>query len=241
MGVDAGGLVVAVISVAVSITFTLWFTRQQTNAALDQARSAEDSARAAARQIELTEQIRKEQTEPYVVVDIRPSDHVSHVFILVIENIGPTVARNVRIQFDPPLQQVGEDDPTRTWKPLRESLLLTNGIPMMPPGRRMEWFFDITSKRFASGLPMQYTATVDADGPAQPVETMTYKIDLSVYGGLRRLGVNGMHDAVKAMEGLAQAANRVATRMPKPARVGLPNLPLPDPPAGAEVSEVEDE
>lgn len=241
MGVDAGELIVAVISLAISVVFTLWFTRQQTAAAKQQAkaaieqadsakaqaRSAEESARAAERQIQLTEQIRREQAEPYVVVDIRPSDHVSHVFELVIENVGPTVARNVRIRFDPPLERVGEASRPH-WTPIRESLLLTQGIPLMPPGRRMEWFIDTTHERFDSDLPMQYTATVDAEGPFGPVETLTYKIDLAVYGGLNRLGVKNVHYGVKALEELVKATGRVSDALSRPIPVVPIQMNAPD-------------
>lgn len=233
MDVDTGGFVVAAISLGLSVVFTMWFTRLQTTAvrkqadaaeqqvavARDQAISARDAAETAQRQLALAEQIRREQVEPYVVVDIRPSDHVSHIFMLVIENIGPTVARNVRIQFTPQLERAGESDPSRNWKPIRESRLLTNGIPMMPPGRHMEWFFDIASERFASGLPMQYTVTVNADGPIDRVETLTYRIDLSVHGGINRLGVKGLHEGVKAVEKLVAATDKVADRLTRPLRL----------------------
>ncbi|GAA3957543.1 hypothetical protein GCM10023085_45050 [Actinomadura viridis] len=241
MGVDAGGLVVAVISVAVSVAFTLWFTRQQTTAAkkqakaaIDQAesakaqaRSAEESARAAQRQVELTEQVRREQAEPYVVVDIRPSDHVSSVFLLIIENVGPTVARNVQIQFDPLLERTLETS-RASWKPIRDALLFTSGIPLMPPGRRMEWFFDMTPARFSSTLPMHYTVTVEADGPFGAVEPLVYQIDLAIYGGINRLGVKNVHDGVKALEQLVKETSRVSAALARPLPVWFVQMDTPE-------------
>ncbi|GAA2166338.1 hypothetical protein GCM10009727_85820 [Actinomadura napierensis] len=148
------------------------------------------------------------------------------MFVLVIENTGPTVARNVRIRFNPPLERVGETS-RPNWKPIRNSLLLTNGIALMPPGRRMEWFFDLTHERFASTLPMQYTATVEADGPFGAVETLTYKIDMAVYGGINRLGAKTTHDGVKALEELVKATGQLANTLSRSER------PLP-PPESAE-------
>lgn len=243
MGIDASGLAVAVISVTTSILFTLWFTRLQTRAtqrqadaateqvaiARDQAVSARDAAETAQRQLALAEQVRREQVEPYVVVDIRPSDHVNRIFLLVIENIGPTVARNVRVHFEPPLARVGESDPSRRWKPIRDSSLLTSGIPTMPPGHRMEWIFDVTHERLSSNLPVEYTVTVDADGPIDKVETLTYKIDLRMYGGLNKLGVKGLHDGVKSLDKLVQATNSVAARLERLSRPSSPEVPEAEP------------
>ena len=198
MGIDAGALMVAGTSLALSILFTFWFVRQQTNAVIDQAKYAMDAADAANRQAAIAEQVRQEQVEPYVVVDIRPSDHVGYVFVLVIENTGPTVARNVQIKFDPPLERVEET--LSGWPPIRDALFLKEGIPFMSPGRRIEWFFDVGFKRLDSDLPKVYTVTVDTEGPFGRVETLTYRIDLSMYGGLNTLGVKNLHDGVKTLE-----------------------------------------
>jgi hypothetical protein len=57
-----------------------------------QARIARTSA---ASRLALAQRVHKESTEPYVIVDIQPREPWSFIFVLVIENIGPTVARNV--------------------------------------------------------------------------------------------------------------------------------------------------
>ncbi|WP_406514021.1 hypothetical protein OG851_40445 [Streptomyces sp. NBC_00161] len=59
--------------------------------------------RSAGRQLALAERIHREQNEPYVIVDIQP-DPDGGALLLVVENTGPTVARNVRISCDPPLE-----------------------------------------------------------------------------------------------------------------------------------------
>ncbi|NUP18415.1 MAG: hypothetical protein HOZ81_20485 [Streptomyces sp.] len=126
-------------------------------------------------QLALTERIHREQNEPYVIVDIQPQDPYSGVLVVIIENIGPTVARNVRISCDPPLVSGWGDDLTEM---VQHALSRT--IPMMPPGRRLEFLLD-NQERFNSDLPMAYTFTVNSEGPAGPVETLEYTVDFGTW------------------------------------------------------------
>ncbi|WP_147312445.1 hypothetical protein [Thermomonospora umbrina] len=211
MGVDAGNLLLAALTLLLSTTFTFWFTRQQTNMAIDQAVTAQESANTAQRQLALSEQAHREQAEPYVVVDIRPADLVSSIFILVIENIGPTVARNVRITFDPPLERCAESHPNMF--KIRDSLPMQQGIPAMPPGRRIEWFFDSTQTRLQSDLPTAYEATVEAEGPFGRVEPLTYRVDLAMYRSIETLSVKTTHDGVKVLDKLSNSVEKIASAL----------------------------
>ncbi|MFI1394260.1 hypothetical protein [Streptomyces sp. NPDC020681] len=135
---------------------------------------ARSQARSAAGQLEEAKQARREQNEPYVVVDIQAEGRGSSVLYLVIENIGPTMARNVKISVSPELTSShGEDVGTS----LNDALART--IAMLPPRRRLEYFFD-SHKRFDSGMPMTFDFTVTAHGPAGPVEELRYTVDLNV-------------------------------------------------------------
>nr|SBO94256.1 hypothetical protein BN4615_P3772 [Nonomuraea gerenzanensis] len=151
----------------------------------------------ARQQFELAEKIRREQQEPHIVVDIHPSPHVSSVLILVIENIGSTVARDVRIAFDKPIERAVEDNPNQ--HRLNEHRIFTEGIPHMPPRHRIELLFDYGPDRFEADLPMAYTVTVDAEWTGGRVDTLTYLIDLSVYYNVNYLGVKNLHDGVKML------------------------------------------
>ncbi|MEV8326769.1 hypothetical protein [Kitasatospora sp. NPDC056731] len=52
-------------------------------------------------------------------------------------------------------------------------------IPLLPPGRRIEWHFAFGGRLFASpDLPRQYTVTVNATGPFGATAPLTYTIDL---------------------------------------------------------------
>ncbi|MFI0451797.1 hypothetical protein [Actinomadura sp. 6N118] len=207
MGVDAGALIVAVVAVIVAIMAAA-YSRQQAHTASDSAVSALRSADAAneqvvaareqvtlgQRQLELAEKIRKEQSEPYVVVDVEASYTARGFLILVIENIGTTVARNVRFDFDPPLRSARQFN-----LPVADAKILKDGIPMLPPKRRFELLFDFGPDRFESSLEMIYSVAVYADGPHGAVEPMRQDIDISVLYGWHPVWSKGIHEGVETL------------------------------------------
>ncbi|MEV0228688.1 hypothetical protein [Nonomuraea sp. NPDC050786] len=209
--------------------FSVWYARRQASAAIDQAAdaqraadaakdqavSARDQAEIAANQLALDRTAFTESQQPYVVVDIRASDFISEAMNLVIENVGPTVARNVRIKFEPPIQtSMDGDDRER----LADTLIFTQGIPHLPPGRKIEALFDIGWQFFQKDLPRRYTVTVEADGPYGAVEPLTYLIDLEIYRKLRHLTVKTLHQQVQEIEKLRKAVEEVAKELAHPRR-----------------------
>lgn len=136
---------------------------------------ARAQAQSAEGQLEVARQVHREQNEPYVIVDIQPQDARPLALVLVIQNIGPTMARNVRISVTPDLTSSQGDD-------VSEALarVLARTIAMIPPGRRLEYLFDFGTVRFKSDLPMLFEFTVNSEGPAGPVEELTYTVDLDV-------------------------------------------------------------
>lgn len=127
-------------------------------------------------QLGQAEQAQREQNEPYVIVDIQPREPGAGVLVLVIENIGPTLARNVQITATPPLVSGWDDAITQTLEGV-----LAGTIPMLPPGRRLEFPFD-DQHRFSSSLPTAYDFTVKAEGPYGPMEDLTYTVDFGMWG-----------------------------------------------------------
>lgn len=147
-----------------------------TVAAIISAWQAHIARSSAAGQLALAERVHRESNEPYVIVDVQPREPWSFLFVIVIENVGPTVARNVRITATPELESsLGADVSTE----LREALART--IPIIPPGRRLVYLFD-TNGRWEAGLPMVFEFAVEATGPYGPMETTRYLVDLNVLG-----------------------------------------------------------
>ena len=89
------------------------------------------SAKASREQTKQQKQAAKDATQPMVWVDIRGYDGRGQALVLLLGNSGPSIARNVKVSFDPaPLS-------TRDIKPILE--ILKQGIASVPPGRTMQW------------------------------------------------------------------------------------------------------
>jgi hypothetical protein len=143
-----------------------------------------------------------EQSRPFVVANFEPSPGSHNYVDLVIENIGTTIATNVTIEFDPPLKAADKAERFE----LSKSPLLTQGIPMMPPGMRVSGLFDSLPARKDSDLPMKYSATLKfSDFRRKPQEPLKYLLDLNFRNSLPQLAQYGLHDAAKALRGMEQS------------------------------------
>ncbi|MDP8928744.1 MAG: hypothetical protein M3O70_09260 [Actinomycetota bacterium] len=152
---------------------SLWFARQQVLAA---------------------KRTREDETRPFVVLDF-DLDTGTHIISLVVENIGKTVARDVRIEFD--------EIPTSTLDPqwaLSRSTLLSEGLRTMPPKRRITAIFDQYPPRYEQGLPMRYEATARYRGESGKTYADDYVLDLGVYAGLGFIHKKGLHEIAKVLE-----------------------------------------
>jgi hypothetical protein len=103
------------------------------------------------RQVAEARRLREQQTRPFVVVDLEPG----WIIYLTIENVGRTLARNVRVKFEPPLSS------TRADVRFEEIPALRDGIPTLPPGRKFRYFFDSSIERLnRTDLPRSYEVEV---------------------------------------------------------------------------------
>lgn len=133
-----------------------------------------------------------------MVVDFEPSPVWGNIINLVIENVGKTLAKNVRFAFDPPLKSSQE---SRDGYDFGDTVLLRSGIPAMPPGKRFTALFDMSHERIRTDLPMAYTVQVDLDDAyGRPQEPLTYVLDLNFRYGLRRIEEKTVHDVAKSLK-----------------------------------------
>lgn len=143
------------------------------------------------RQVTEARRTREAQAQPFVVVDIEPGRVWMNWLTLVVENVGKTLAKDVRITFNPSLTTTVKD------KDLTKSVLLLEGIAVLPPGRRIETLFDLSHDRLEQGLPMRYEVSVSfRDYRNRQQESLPYVIDLTYLYDLEPLGEKTMHDLV---------------------------------------------
>ncbi|MFF4874228.1 hypothetical protein [Streptomyces sp. NPDC000961] len=153
------------------------FSWRQVRHARGQVAAAQEQVVVARQQLEHAEKAHREQNEPYVIVDIQPAGGPRRgLLVLIIENIGSTVARNVRITADPPLESaLGDEYTTRLHRALERT------FPMIPPGRRLEYTFDGPMRWENIELPTAYTFTVRCAGPFGQMEEQEYAVDFGTW------------------------------------------------------------
>ncbi|WP_157419838.1 hypothetical protein [Actinomadura kijaniata] len=213
MGVDAWALTVSIVSILIAGS-AVWYARiqagaarKQATAAERQAESARDQAEAARQQVVIDQEIARDQAQPYVYVDIRPDRRTGFFLMLVIENTGPTIARNVRVEVDPPLSSTSYQEVTN-------APALTEGIASMPPGRSHRYFFDTAPARFENEeLPRRYDVTVTAEGPFGPIEPLHYAIDLNSYLGTEGRGTGEMKDIVNVIKETNKCLDKIIKKL----------------------------
>ncbi len=154
-------------------------------------------------QVREARRLREEQAKPFVIVDIQPSTASRHILNLVIENTGATLAKNVKIVFDPPVESSIPEHG------LQDSVLLQRGLPMVPPRRRLEFMFDSSVERHGRGLPLRYDVTVTYDDQrGRPQESLLFPIDLAPLYGLAYVEEKGLHHIAKALEELQKTTSK---------------------------------
>jgi hypothetical protein len=125
--------------------------------------------------LEMREQ-RDTEIAPYIVAYLDGQGVVNGILYLVIKNTGKTVAKNVKVIFDPPLQTKFPD--------FLNKVLPQNGIPSIPPGYEIKTILDnfITYKNTG---PMAFDVTVIySGGISDKLREDKYHLDLEIFRGI---------------------------------------------------------
>lgn len=143
-------------------------------------------------QIRDARSLREEESRPVVVVDF-DVDKKPHMIYLYFENLGRTTAHDVRLTFDPPLQ-------SKTFKV--EFGFFNHTFPTLPPGKRIESFFDSSTERLSpeADLPAKYSVTVKYKDRHRKEWTDSYLLDIEALRGRMFVGEKTMEDVAKAVE-----------------------------------------
>ena len=131
----------------------------------------------ARKQVAEARALREARSRPFVVVDIDPWSKKG-VLLLTIENLGQTMARDVQLSLVPRLQSTL--DGRANWPDIANFKIFRDGIPSLPPGKRLACTLDTPTRFFKSNLPRLYTVSVTYEGPTGAY-TETYVLDLDMY------------------------------------------------------------
>jgi hypothetical protein len=145
--------------------------------------------------------VRLDQARPYVVVDF---EFRNVLIYLRIQNIGKTMARDVRVKFDEPLTSTLANSAALT------SRLLSEPIPMLAPGRSVSLIFDSFPSRYERQheFPLSYSVMIEYDDDrGQPFNDPPYPLDLGSYAEAS-LDPKGLPDLVGEIVKLRQELHK---------------------------------
>lgn len=184
---------IAVIAAIVALA-TLYFIRTQATAAERQAGQVE-------RQTELQQKLREDASQPYVWADIAGDEHQGFLLRLTVYNEGPTVARNVVVTFDPPLDTARPEiklDPDVL-------LVLTRGIKSLAPRRQLTWLFASGPDFLGSDMaPQVMSIEVACDGPYGACAPSVYEFNASDMAMTADSPTGSLHQVKRAIQDLTK-------------------------------------
>ena len=180
--------------------------REQATAARDQVSAARDQVSAAQRQNELQEQARRDAAQPYVVIEVDVHPAQGQLLQVVARNLGQTMARNVRVRFDPPLpKKLGSDG--------GPFLALERGLSHLPPGRSMSWSLGVSFDYFEEGTtPPTTQVTVTCTGPFGETEPLSYAVSFEDLRNQSAIATGNLSRVEKSIDKLTAAVAKVAQR-----------------------------
>jgi len=139
----------------------------------------------AKRQIDEAKQLRLAHTRPFVVIELIPT---RLTVSLQIRNVGSTMARQVRFEWDKWPEFAGDYGKSALWDKDSGASLFSTGITHLAPGQKIVTVFDSMDKRLNSELPMRYSVDVEYSGPDSEEESADYNesfvLDLNLFRGL---------------------------------------------------------
>jgi hypothetical protein len=155
------------------------------------------------RQVNDARRVREERARPFVVMDIEVFQTISE---FKITNLGPTIARNVRFSFNPPLQSSRDGNDGVT--PIAETNLFKIGIPSLAPGKEIVALFDQLPERLSRGLPDDYEVTVSYDDASGKCLSETMTVGYSFLKEVGRIHRRDIHDVHRELERLNREVRR---------------------------------
>ncbi|MBS1878620.1 MAG: hypothetical protein JST31_03810 [Actinobacteria bacterium] len=147
-------------------------------------------------QVREARHLREQQIRPFVVVDFDVESDTNVYF--QVSNLGTSLARDVKIVIDPPLESAIDTDVGRL-------KMLNEGIATLAPGKVYRTFFDMGFRRAETDLPMNHLATVTyADETGERPFRETVNLDLDQYMNMKFIQKRGIHDVHRQLESIGK-------------------------------------
>jgi hypothetical protein len=157
--------------------------------------------------LEMREQ-RDAEVAPYIVAYLDGQGAINGILYLIIKNTGKTVAKNVKVVFDPPLHTRFPD--------LLNKVLPPDGIPSIPPGYEIKTTLD-NFVSYKKSKPMAFDVTVTySGGISNKLREDKYHLDLELFRGIVYSVENKPpSETAKAIEELNSSTESVVEELQK--------------------------
>lgn len=180
------------------------------------------------------------RTRPAMVAEFRIAPDSDSVLDLVVRNAGASTARQVKVTFDPPIDNLPRSDEHGPFMTNHTAKRYRKTIPVVVPGQEFAniWWtarYVENSDQAANGEPTpdEVVVTIEYDGPAQgwrrtkhyrddfplSIESMTLTTfslsNTSMKGRMRTLADNSS-SLVAAVKSISKALNRPRDEDPAP-------------------------
>src|SRR5215217_9411936 len=182
----AFGAAVSILSLLVA-SFSLIYVRRSAKASREQTKQQQQAA--------------KDAAQPMVWVDIRGDDGQGERLVLLLGNSGPSIARNVKVVFDPA-------PPSRVdIKPIFE--ILKQGIASLPQGRTMKWALGEAHDIGDWHPDNAYRVRIEAEGPFGAIEPLEYVISIDDLDGSRAEPPGNLHAVAAELHEMTKATKEL--------------------------------
>jgi hypothetical protein len=159
------------------------------------------SAKASREQTKQQKQAAKDAVQPMLWVDIRGDDGQGQALVLLLGNSGPSIARDVKVVFDP------APPSTVDIKPILE--ILKKGIASLPPGRTMQWALGAPHNAVDWDAHNAYRVRIEAEGPFGAIESLEYVISVDDLDGSRAAPPGNLHAVAAELHEMTKATKEL--------------------------------
>ena len=159
------------------------------------------AAKASREQTKQQKQAAKDAAQPMLWVDIRGDEGQGQALVLLLGNSGPSIARNVKVVFDP------APPSTLDIKPILE--ILKQGIASLTPGRTMQWALGAPHNAVDWDAHKAYRVRIDAEGPFGAIRPLEYVISVDDLDGSRAAPPGNLHAVAAELHEMTKATKEL--------------------------------
>lgn len=150
------------------------------------------AADATKQSVDQVKRIHLNESAPYLIASFEVGNGNFHAIYFKIKNIGKTAAKNVKLEFNPDMEEIFNNDSFIAG--------LKKGIPTMPPGFELQSFLETYMKIVDKNMERMFEVRIMYLNNEGDEFTQVYFLDIGVFHGLTLLtnSSNEMSGLIKA-------------------------------------------